>query len=37
MGLTKVELFDANDNTVLLRVVASQKSTLLTMKKEAGP
>jgi hypothetical protein len=34
--LEKVELIEANETTARLRVVASQKGTLLTMKKEAG-
>ena len=34
--LEKVELLEADEQTARLRVVASQKGTLLTMKKEAG-
>ncbi|MCL2625598.1 MAG: hypothetical protein FWD46_02105 [Cystobacterineae bacterium] len=34
--LGKTELVEADEKTALLRVVTSQKSTLLTMKKEAG-
>jgi len=34
--LEKTELMQANETTAQLRVVASRKATLLTMKKEAG-
>jgi hypothetical protein len=34
--LEKIELIEANETTAHLRAVASQKSVLLTMKKEAG-
>ncbi|MCL2012475.1 MAG: hypothetical protein FWG75_06790 [Cystobacterineae bacterium] len=34
--LEKVELVEADEKTARLRVLASQKSTSLTMKKEAG-